>query len=161
MNIRFDKNTECRCLCIDYIFNYFNVEACSVEEVRKANNFVKTIQLLTKYNFKVSGYIDKRLLLSLKNLFTVIKHKISIRRDFFGKNATDNYIILYYTSARELYGVNELWTHCICKTFDNNIELGNYDSYFDVIKEQIGSNFKYPDKEDLKNKLIMAIKVWR
>jgi len=160
MNYRFNKNEECRCLCIDYIFNYFNVKICDADEVRKANNFVKTILLLKKYNFEVEGYIDKRLLLNVKNIVTILRHKVGIRRSFFREDKAGDYIILYYTSAKELYDLNEMWTHCICETFSENQSSRIFDSYYDVIQEQL-KNFEYPQKEQLKNKLIMAIKVWR
>lgn len=155
---RFDKNEECRCLCIDHIFKFFDLELDAVENIRKTNNFIKTFRYLKKTGLNIQAYIDKRLLLNPKYLFYLFIPDIHCSKSFFHETIKDG-VYFYYTSAKELYGINELWTHCVCEFYHDG-ERTLFDSYFN----QICKEYPYITSlthEELKNKLVITIKIRR
>lgn len=155
---RFDKNEECRCLCIDQILKFFDLESDTAENIRKINSFIKTFRYLKNIGLSIQAYIDKRLLINPKYLFYLLNPNIHCSKTFFDETIK-NEIYFYYTSAKELYGVNELWTHCICELYHDG-ERTVFDSYFN----QISKEYPYitlPNHDELKNKLIIAIKIRR
>ena len=74
---RFDKNEECRCLCLDKILDYYGMRLVPKNSIKKIDNFIKTYRFLKQKGFLVEGYIDKRLLINPK-FFLYLQKKILI-----------------------------------------------------------------------------------
>lgn len=157
MEKRFEEDEECRCLCIDRICEEFDLTLGTVSQIRKVNNFIKTIKYLQKRGLVVGGYIDKRLLINPKYILYLFSSNISCSKSFF--DDTEECVYMYYTSAKELYNIDEMWTHCICEIYH-----GEKRTIFDSYKETLEKEYlieSFPTHSDLKNKLVIAIKVRR
>lgn len=157
MEKRFDEDEECRCLCIDRICKEYNLRLDAVSHIRKINNFIKTIKYLQNRGLVVEGYIDKRLLINPKYILYLFSSNISCSKSFF--DLTEECIYMYYTTAKELYNIDEMWTHCICEIYrDGNRTI--YDSCREIIEKDYFID-SFPNHRELKNKLVIAIKVRR
>lgn len=156
---RFNKNEECRCLCLDKILDYYGMCLAPKNSIKKIDNFIKTYRFLKQKGFFVEGYIDKRLLINPKFFLYLQKKDINFNKNIFTIQPNQNCIYLYYTSAKELYGIDEAWTHCICEIYQNGKRI-IYDSYWSQIKKQYKS-IKFPVHADLCNKIILALKIRR
>lgn len=157
MEKRFDEDEECRCLCIDRICKEFNLALGTVEDIRKVDNFIKTVKYLQKRGLHVEGYIDKRLLFNPKYILYLFYPNISWNKSFF--DVTEECIYMYYTSAKELYNVDEMWTHCICEIYQGKKRI-IFDSYMKTLQKEYRIKL-FPTHDDLKNKLAIVIKIRR
>lgn len=158
MEERFDTNEECRCLCIDKICNEFNLELDTIANVRKINNFIKTYQYFKGRGLVVEGYVDKRLLINPKYLLYLLKKDIGHNKKIFDI-PSEKCIYMYYTTAKELYNIDEAWTHCICEVFESG-ERYVYDSYLKQLRREYGQVKMLSHKELIK-KIIIVLKIRR
>lgn len=156
--LRFNREEECRCLCLDKICNEYGLKLDSVENIRKIDNFIKTYHYLKKRGLIVEGYIDKRLLINPKYLWYLTDHNIHCKRSVLDKISEDC-IYMYYSTPRELYGISERWTHCICEIYKNG-ERKIFDSYWKQLQKEY-QNIAFPKHDSLKKKIVIALKIRR
>lgn len=155
---RFNSDEECRCLCLDKICNEYGLRLDSVDNIRKIDNFIKTYYYLKNRGLMVEGYIDKRLLINPKYLIYLMDCHIKCNRNFFDLSNADC-IYMYYTTAKELYGINERWTHCVCEIYEGE-KRKVFDSYLEQLQEEY-DQVTFPNHNSLKNKLVIALKIRR
>ena len=179
MVLRFSKE-ECRYNCIDYICYKLNRPLFPKKEVMTVNNFFDTIAFFANNGFQVEGYIDYRLLINPKLLAYKLFSNVIMGKPILNR-FDSNSVILYYLSGYELYGVNEIWTHCICEFFSNTFNHVNGDEFtldndgsclvftsgrevFDSYYKELISYHKcsnYPNHEQLINMVILALVITR
>lgn len=155
--LRFNKEEECRCMCLDKICNEYDLKLDTVENIRKIDNFIRTYNYLKNKGLIVEGYIDKRLLINPKYLFYLMDSNITFNKKFF--DTVSNCIYMYYSTARELYCVSERWTHCICEIYKNG-QREIFDSYWEKLQIE-HSEITFLSHENLKKKMVIALKIRR
>lgn len=158
MITRFNEEEECRCLCLDKICKEYDLQLDTVENIRKIDNFIKTFHYLKNRGLIVEGYIDKRLLVRPKYLHYLMDPNINCDKKFFELVSKDC-IYMYYSTARELYGISERWTHCICEIYRNG-KRTIFDSYRKQLQKEYG-HINFLNHDGLKRKIVIALKIRR
>lgn len=154
---RYETHESCQQLTLEFLYYYFNECYPNKEDVISCTSLYDTYKFLKKNRF---NFICRCNMLFLLNpVMAYIFTKSIIQKKRFSHNT--KMLLLHFSSAHELYNIDDVWNHYICE-FKYNDEWLVYDSYY----KNISDDYKNIDIKPIKHASIKKLKkfsfiIWR
>lgn len=127
---QFIERSECQWVAIDFAYFHLTKKYAVAEDIKSCRTIKGTYDFFEKRGFCVKCYCN---LLFLLNPFTLYVFVKSILKTY-KKAVPDRHVAIIYSSAWELYGIDDIWTHYLCEYFQGDYGY-LYDPYASFIQE--------------------------
>ena len=151
---------------IDYFF--FNSSYKEIDEISNAKSIVKIAKLIQESDLNMILYFHPnfilfpiywkaKIYLSQRLITTNIKNFLSV------STSLDKKCFLHIMTAKQLYDLDEIWSHCVCEFFYKSQRF-YYDPFLSrcvLYYPEIMSDYTIPSHEQILQMKIVSILIWR
>lgn len=152
---RFDPQSECLRIAIDVAFSYLRDDTIPYDEVKRVKSLLQLYNIFRKYGFFVRCECSGNFFLNPIFVYMVLRSYFETRRH----GQFVKYAKIIYSSAYELYGIEDYWTHCITICKDENSILIK-DPYYRLIPKDYGMDIEPITLNQIKRIKKLSILIW-
>lgn len=132
-----DQAFGCRQQCVARVMDFFNRRTLATANLPRPTGSVSTAAMLLKVGLAVAVYVPKRYLSSpvlwpmrFPNTVEFTTKRSKLKQWIRDK---DEFAIVHHASAPQIYGIAEVWSHCVCELWRHG-EVEIFDPYADELK---------------------------
>ena len=152
---RFEARSKCRQVVFDYAYYFLFGEYPSIRDNIKCKSISGIYHFFVKKNILVRCRCSKIFLLNPILAYIVLKSNLMTKN----RKPKKRVAIITFSSAMELYGIEDLWTHYICETI-NNKKYRIYDPYYQYIFEDYKIKIPKLNKTRISNAKKFQLYLW-
>ena len=163
---RFRGDDTCRQQCIDRVLFFLNSTYTKSSAIQEANTLRDIHNLLKEQSSGVHIYIHPSLLFLPPCFRLTLSRDVqtTFNTDAFIKSASSqvHYGILHLMTAKQIYGIDECWSHFVCELYDHG-KSEFYDPFLEkCMRDYPNEMFSYqePTRSEIMTKRVISFLTW-